>query len=143
MNLIGIAVIMSGLLIFGVSSVSAAPFKAEDKNPNVLVYYEDGKHGIVGEDALHEGQDLVMKAGKSGNFQQWFYGIAYEGEGGAAITEGDHSVWKLSKDGSCPEGWYKLEGVNTSPDKFWGDYLEYGATYCIHTNDFRAEQHVE
>lgn len=118
------------------SPASAAPFKA-DKNPNIVANYEDGPHGIPGESEYHEGKDVVMAAGKSGNFQQWFYGYSAE-DGG--IIEGDHSVWKLSKDGSCPDNSFAMTVTGPDGDNFWGDYLEYGSTYCIHTNDFRVSK---
>lgn len=109
----------------------AAPFKAEN-NPQIVANYPTGDHGIVGEPYLHEGADVVMKAGKSGNFQQWFYGTSAEPN---HPVEGDHSVWKLSKDGTCKDGWDLVENANQS----WGDYLQPG-NYCVKTNDFKVSE---
>jgi len=108
----------------------AAPFKA-DNNPLIVANYPTGDHGIVGEPVLHNGADVVMRAGNSGNFQQWFYGTAAE-EG--VVTEGDHSVWLISKDGTCPSNFVLVPSAN--PD--WGDYLVAGADYCVHTNDYHV-----
>ncbi|MGE5393044.1 MAG: hypothetical protein ACM3NH_04865 [Candidatus Saccharibacteria bacterium] len=111
----------------------AAPFNAAN-NPNIVANYPTGDHGIAGEPVNHNGADVVMRAGNSGNFQQWFVGTAAENGG---VTEGDHSVWMLSKDGSCPnDSWYKM---TVGPGNFWGDYLVNGGTYCIHTNDFNGQ----
>ncbi|MGI5827645.1 MAG: hypothetical protein ACOX6V_01330 [Patescibacteria group bacterium] len=136
-KLIILATVLS-LLFFLAGTVKAAPFKAADKNSNVVAYYEEGPHGIPGEEEYHEGKDLVMKAGNSGVFQQWFYGWSEE-DGG--IIEGDHSVWKLAKDEECPDNWFKMTVTGPDGDNYWGDYLKEGETYCIHTNDFRAPKY--
>lgn len=71
-----------------------------------------------------------MKAGNSGNFQQWFYGDSTEEQG----VHGDHSVWRhIGSETSCPPGWDFVAQPN--PD--WGDYLENG-NYCVHTNDYHS-----
>lgn len=141
------------LVLTGAGYVYAAPFKAADKNPQVVAYYPTGDHGVVSEDATHNGQDLVMETSlgaKKDKFQhdakvtqQWFYGQANEGPNGSSIAEGDHSLFMLSKDGTCQKGWYFLKDVNTSSDRFWGDYLTTGADYCVKTNDFRAPGHKD
>lgn len=122
--------------LFGATAAFAAPFNAAANNPQVVAYYPTGDHGIPGEPFLHNGEDLVMRAGNSGNFQQWFYGYSAEAGG---ITEGDHSVWmNVGSKTSCPNGWFLV------PDAYpeWGSYLEPGANYCTHTNDFHSsEQH--
>lgn len=138
-------------LFFGAPAVLAAPFNAADNNPQVVAYYPTGDHGVVGENATHTGQDLVMEASVGAHkdpltndakvTQQWFYGQANEGQNGSTITEGDHSVFMLSKDGTCQNGWYVLSNVNTNPNNFWGDYLTTGATYCVRTNDFHSSEH--
>lgn len=121
--------------VFFATKASAAPFKAADKNPNVVAFYETGPHGIADEPGIyHEGMDIVMKAGKSGNFQQWFYGFADENGG---VIEGDHSVWRVAKDG-CSNGWTRIE--DAYPE--WGDYLKPGADYCVKTNDFKTTHHT-
>lgn len=102
----------------------------KESNPNFVVYYPDGPHGIVGEDELHEGEDLVMRGGGSGNFQQWFFGTsASEG------LHGEHSLW-MEKDPNkdCPDDFILVPQAYPA----WGDYLQPGADYCVKTNDFNA-----
>jgi hypothetical protein len=118
-------------LLMGSGTALAAPFKAQN-NPQIVANYPDGLHGIPGETEDHEGADVVMRAGNSGNFQQWFYGTS-----ASESLHGDHSVWKLSKDGTCPNGWLKM--ANTA-DNFWGNYLVTDGIYCIHTNDFKPSR---
>ena len=122
--------LMAGMLYFTMTtSAMAAPFKAEN-NPQIVANYPTGSHGIVGEDAYHEGADVVMTTGKSGNLQQWFYGTSEEVDG----THGDHSVWRnVGSDTSCPEGWDFI----ANPYPAWGDYLTPGNNYCVHTNDYK------
>ncbi len=153
MKIVFVSLLLLGLVVIFPSSAAAAPFKAHDKNPQIVAYYPDGPHGIVGDNDYHEGMDIVMETGlgaKKSEFklegnvvQQWFYGQAAEGPNGEFITIGKHSVFKLSKDGTCPNGWYTLEDVNTHPDRFWGDYLTTGATYCVKTNEFRVGNNQE
>lgn len=120
---------MSAAAVFftGAAGAFAAPFKAAN-NPNILDNYPTGPHGIIGEAEYHEGADVVMKAGRSGNIQQWFYGTsASEG------LHGEHSNWKnVGSATSCPAGWDFV----ADPYPEWGFYLESGANYCVHTNDF-------
>lgn len=134
MKKIAFVVVLLSLVIFSPSLAYAAPFKAEDKNPNVVAYYENEDHGIPGNDLYHEGEDLVIQAGKSGVFQQWFYGSGDDYEG----DHGHHSVWKPSKDG-CPPNWFEMTVTVEGGGNYWGDYLEPGA-YCIHTNDFKVRK---
>lgn len=130
MNLL--SMLMAALAFLGLSGqVMAAPFRAEN-NPQIVANYDSGLHGIPGESATHEGSDVVMRAGNSGNFQQWFEGTSTENGG---ITEGDHSVWKESSDCQCKDG---ETAVISTPSNFWGDYLQQGATYCVKTNDFHV-----
>ena len=98
-------------------------------NPNFVVYYPDGLHGIVGEFEDHEGEDLVMRAGQSGNFQQWFYGVS-PSEG----LHGEHSIWQEKHGEGCPNDFILV------PDAFpeWGDYLTPNTDYCVKTNDFQS-----
>ncbi len=124
--------IVGGLLFTPVVSL-AAPFNA-DGNPQIVANYDSGEHGVVGETETHTGADVVMRAGESGNFQQWFYGTSTE-DGG--ITEGDHSIWKLSEDGACNGG---ATAMTVNSENFWGDYLVEGGTYCIKTNDFHSSE---
>jgi hypothetical protein len=112
----------------GAQIASAAPNKAEN-NPKIVANYSDGDHGIPGEYYLHTGSDVVMQAGGSNNFVQWFQGWSAE-DGG--IYEGDHTVWMVSKNGTCPTGWMFIPNASAS----WGSYLAAGATYCVMTNNF-------
>lgn len=122
------------LLLSALTPVAfAAPFNAADNNPQVEAYYPTGDHGIVGENDTHTGQDLVMRAGNSDNFQQWFYGTSTENGGN---TEGDHSVWKNVGDKTSCNG-NSVSVQNAYPA--WGDYLEPGANYCVKTNDFHVQ----
>lgn len=126
------AVILGLSTMFIALSAQAAPFKAADKNPNVVSYYPEGLHGIPDEPGItHEGKDIVMAAGKSGNFQQWFYGTAYELDGTRVV--GKHTVWKVKKGLDCPDTWTEIK--NAYPD--WGYHFEPGKDYCVKTNDFK------
>lgn len=116
--------IVALMLIVMSGSVSAAP---NSNNPQVVADYSSGTHGIVGEDATHTGSDVVMQAGNSGNFQQWFNGSTTET---GVTSEGDHSVWQSVGDATtCASGWDLVENANLS----WGSYLQPG-NYCVHTN---------
>lgn len=115
-----------GLLGLNAAVVFAAPFNAVN-NPQIVANYDSGAHGVVGEPATHTGMDVVMRAGNSGNFQQWFYGNSSE-DG----LHGDHSVWLLQKNGGCPGN----STLIVNPNPSWGDYLVSGANYCVKTNDF-------
>lgn len=125
---------LTAVTLFAMSAglASAAPFNAADKNPNIVAHYEEGVHAIIGidgsEEVVHlEGKDIVMQAGKSGNFQQWFEN-----------DKNYHSVWRYIGDKTeCPEGWVFLENP-TSPTvgDTWGDYLEEG-NYCVRTNEYK------
>lgn len=120
-----------GLFLLSHQTVSAAPFMAKN-NPQIVANYPTGNHGIVGEPDTHTGADVVMRTGNSGNFQQWFKGTSTET---GNPLETDHSVIKLSNNGSCQAGWDKLVPTDASGSNYWGDYLQYGATYCVRTND--------
>lgn len=111
-------------------SAWAAPFNARN-NPQIVANYPTGDHGVTGEAYLHNGADVVMRAGNSGNFQQWFYG--YSAETGQ-ITEGDHSLWvSVGSDTTCRKGGTLVENANQA----WGDYLLSG-NYCVYTNDYHV-----
>lgn len=126
-----IAVMVLALVaLMSPSAALAAPFNAADTNPQVVAFYPQGPHGIVGENEYHSGIDLVMKRGNSGNFQQWFYGTStVDG------LHGVHSVWNESPDGTCPENWYLVP----NPNPAWGDYLTPGVDYCVHNNLFHVQ----
>lgn len=119
------AIGVSLLMLFGTTGAAlAAP---SNQNPHVVADYQTGTHGIVGENDTHTGSDVVMQTGNNGNFQQWFYGTSPT-DG----VHGDHSVWKVSQDGSCPANWDVVQNANPA----WGDYLTPNVNYCVHTNDF-------
>jgi uncharacterized protein YbdZ (MbtH family) len=126
--------VVTAIAVFAMSTglVMAAPFKAADKNPNIVAHYEDGPHTIIGidgsdEEVSLEGKDIVMKAGKSGNFQQWFEN-----------DKNYHSVWRhVGEATECPEGWVLVENAKNPDDgDTWGDYLEEG-NYCVRTNEYK------
>ena len=121
-----LGLLVGGLLFFGMTGVSlAAP---NTNNPQVVADYQTGTHGIVGENATHTGSDVVMQAGNSGNFQQWFYGTT------PTNTEGDHSIWmSVGSSTSCSTGWDLVTNANQS----WGSYLQAG-NYCVRTNDYNS-----
>lgn len=107
-------------------------FDGRVTNPNFVVYYPTGEHGIVGESGItHEGEDLVMRAGESGNFLQWFFGTSSEGEG----LEGDFSRWLVREEGhNCPDDFILVP--NAYPE--WGTYLQPNTDYCVKTTDFQS-----
>lgn len=99
------------------------PNKAEN-NPNVVANYPLGLHAIPTDPITYLiGTNLVEKRGNSGQIQAW-----YTGEDGHGV----HSVWNISKNGTCPEGWVLIENAYPS----WGDYLKPGSDYCVKTNTF-------
>lgn len=131
MRILQVIAFSSLLMGLAVTSAFAAPTNNNkaDNNPQVVAYYTSGTHGIVGENATHTGTDLVMQAGQSGNFQQWFTGNSTQSSN---PTEGDHSVWLwVGQATSCDSGWNLVVNANAS----WGSYLQPG-NYCVHTNDF-------
>lgn len=126
--------ICTGLFLTAVTSAFAAPYKAAENNPQVVAYYENGTHGIPSETGgNHEGIDQVKQNGNSGNFQAWFYGTFPAGGEG---LHGDHDVWKISKDGTCPPNAILVPNANPG----WGDYLVPGADYCVISNDFHQSK---
>jgi hypothetical protein len=126
-NIFPILAAMAGLLVFGAQATLAAPFNATN-NPNIVANYDSGTHGIISESETHTGMDVVMRAGNSGNFQQWFLGTSSE-DG----FHGDHSLWQLAKDNiTHSSAWILVQNAFPS----WGDYLMPEANYWVHTNDF-------
>jgi hypothetical protein len=126
-NTYGVLALSLALAVFaGAHSVEAAP--AKSGNPNTVANYETGDHGIPGDYYLHTGADIVTRLGNSGNFDQWFMGWAAETGGNI----GHHSVWKVSKDGTCKSDEVLVPNASSN----WGDYLVAGADYCVKTNDF-------
>ncbi len=133
-----------GALVLGLATLSttaiANGFTLANRadNPNTVAYYPSGLHGIVGEPGInHEGEDLVMKAGKSGNFLQWFCGTADENGG---VQEGEFSLWQEKEEGkSCPDNFIEVDNAYPA----WGDYLKPGADYCVKTHDFTCKENCE
>ncbi len=118
--------VMALMAMFTVGTAHAAPFGSD--NPQIVAEYYGGAHGIPQEPEFHEGDDLVMRAGNSGNFQQWF-----EGTSASEGFHGEHSVWKnVGDDTSCPSGWDFYE----DPNPEHGDYLTPGDNYCVKTNGY-------
>jgi hypothetical protein len=133
MNKLIIGLVVGVLMSFGAAqSVEAGPFKAEN-NPQIVANYDSGPHGIPGESEHHVGADVVLQAGKSGNFIQWFVGHS-DSEG----HHGEHSVWKVKKDNQdCKDNWL----LYPQPNPDWGDYLVENADYCVMTNDYLVGKH--
>ncbi len=115
--------------VFNVPVAQAAPWTSADNavmpNDKFVAYYQDGRHAIAGIGDQFFGRDLVMARGNNGQFHQWFEGFDEYG-----IFVAIHSVWNISKTGHCPDAWVTVE--NAYPQ--WGDYLQPGATYCVHNN---------
>ena len=116
MNKIIAGITTALVFTIGASITSAAPFNAAS-NPNIVANYPTGPHGIV----------VVMRAGQSGNFQQWF-----EGTSASEGYHGEHSLWKESQTGECKDKEYLVS--NAHPE--WGDYLAPDTDYCVKTNDY-------
>jgi hypothetical protein len=124
-----------GMVAVMAAPVAAAPFNAYGKNPNIVEYHPgpDDVHAIIGVDGSDkpiylEGKDLVMAAGKSGNFQQWYEnGIGY------------HSVWRHVGDQThCPGDWVLVEDARDPEEgDTWGYHLEEG-NYCVKTNAYKV-----
>lgn len=122
------------LLITGASVTSAAPWIPADNqvtpNDRFVAYYDWGTdHTIPGIGNHYIGRDLVMQRDSTGQFHQWF-----EGENPDGVYVAIHSVWNLSKDGTCPVDWITIP--NAYPG--WGDYMTPGATYCVHNNYYQG-----
>lgn len=120
--------IMAAMFLGSAVTVLAAPWKPAGENAvndKYVAYYESGDHGIPGIGNQYLGWDMVMRRGNDEKqFHQWFEGYI-NGE-----YVGVHSVWNLSKDGECADGWVKV--TDAYPN--WGYYMEPGATYCVHNN---------
>jgi hypothetical protein len=130
-------ILVAAFMVGSVQSAYALPNKMAEHNPQVVAYYPgpDDIHGIVGEDEKHTGWDLVKKNGNSGSFQQWFYGES-ETEG----LHGEHSLWKVSKDGTCPDNFHLVYNDYENSNSFWGKHLEDDTYYCVMTHDFKPSK---
>lgn len=118
--------VLTTLMATGVNVALAAPFNSN--NPNIVANYSNGNHGIPGDFTRYTGLDVVKRSGNSSNFQQWFYGWSEA----LNATVGKHSVWNISKGGTCPNNAWVLV-PNASEN--WGSYLVHGADYCVKTNN--------
>jgi hypothetical protein len=99
---------------------------------HIVAFYTSGRHEIPGEENdNHYGNDIVMRSGKSGNFQQWFYGTS-DKKG----LHGEHTVWKVKKGNDCQNGWMEIRQAYPQ----WGDYLEPNTDYCVKTNEFHVNK---
>jgi len=99
-------------------------------SPKTVAYYETGLHGIADEPGVtHEGQDLVQKLNKKGDFIQFFNGVS--------STEGqvsEISFWKEQNDkfkNSQNKGFVLVQ--DAFPE--WGDYLQPNTDYLVKTID--------
>lgn len=109
-----------------VAPVSAAPNNAQkaEHNPQVVAYYPTGLHAIPTDPVQYvNGTNMVTTRGNSGQIEAW-----YTGEDG----HGFHSVWNVSKKGTCPDKWTLIEDASLS----WGDYLTPDTDYCVKVNAF-------
>lgn len=119
--------------IFGLALVLALPVVAlaapdntnkADNNPQVVAYYPTGIHAIPTDPITYvTGTDLVTMRGNSGQIEAWYTG---------SDNHGIHSVWNISKDGTCPMNWVLIKQAYPS----WGTYLTPGADYCANNNAF-------
>lgn len=116
-------------LMLSVSSFAAPNNSSKaDNNPQVVAFYDSPHDNTLPTDPVtyHAiGSDLVMLRGDTGEIQQWFTFADNP-------NHGLHSVWNISKDGTCPAGWVLI--ARAAP--LWGDYLTLGADYCVHNNAF-------
>jgi hypothetical protein len=121
------------ILALGAGGVSASPANPNkgNNNPNVVSYYENETHTVIQSDGSIEydqpGDDLVMKAGKSKNFQQW-----YVGPDGEKV----HTVWKNVGDATeCANGWMLIINPYQPPTgDTWGFHFPDGDNYCVKSN---------
>ncbi len=126
MKKLTVGVISTLLLLTASTTALAAPNNANkaENNPNVVAYYEVGLHAIPTNPVTYvTGTNLVTKRGNSGQIQAWYTG---------ADGHGYHSVWNVSKKGSCNNDQVFIEDASLS----WGDYLTPGADYCVKVNAF-------
>ena len=126
MKVIEIAIVTI-LLTFALASAAlAAPTSSQkaDNNTQVVAYYSTGVHAIPTSPVTYvTGTDLVTMRGDTGEIQAWYT---------STDGHGVHSIWNLSKDGTCPSNWVLI--AQAYP--VWGDYLAPGADYCVHNNSF-------
>lgn len=136
LKLTGLLLVIMLALSTSVSSAHASShnggFIKEDQKQVVAYYPSPSDHTVIlpnGDIAYNQiGFDVVKKNGKSGNFQQWYFG-----DDGTNY----HSVWKVQKNDKCPNSSVEIEQAYNPPDgDTWGDYLEPDADYCVKTNEF-------
>lgn len=119
------------ILFFGfVGMTFAAPWVSTEAGKHEGAYINKDQENlyIVGEPGNdHDGDDLIMPAGKSGVVHQWFEGTADKHDG----PVGHHSVWRpIDSDGTCPSGWEQIQ----SDEDYGFDFN--GNDYCVKTNDY-------
>jgi hypothetical protein len=122
--------ILAGALFLTLSTAAyASPTNDNkaDNNPQVVAFYTDHDNTLPTDPITYHaiGTDLVMMRGDTGEIQQW-YTFADN------PNHGLHSVWNISKDGTCSPGWVLISQAYP----LWGDYLTPGADYCVHNNAF-------
>lgn len=115
------------LFAFAAVSVAFAAPTNEQKaasDPQTVAYYPTGIHAIPSDPVTYvTGTDLVTMRGDSGQIQAWYT---------QADGHGIHSVWNISKNGTCPTNWVLIAQAYPT----WGDYLTPGADYCVQNNAF-------
>ncbi len=121
-----VSLLSIGALLVAVSPAMAAPNNANkaDNNPQVVAYYPVGLHAIPTDPIQYViGTNIVTKRGNSGQIEAWYT---------AADGHGFHSVWNISKGGTCNDNAVLIADAYPS----WGDYLVPGADYCVKVNSF-------
>lgn len=126
-----LALIVACISLFGVAAaVNATPeiLDGHENDRDFVAYYPSGIHGVVGENFIHEGEDLIMK--DDCGFKQWFFGTTSEKSG----LEGELSIWKEKDGRDCDHGYTLV------PDAYpeWGTYLKPGTDYCVKNIEFDA-----
>lgn len=124
------------ILFLGFTSVSfAAPWKSSIAGTHPSAFnYVDPNVSIVGElDNLHDGEELIMSAGKGGVVHQWFEGKGNEG------TVGHHSLWRPLKGENCPNKWIKVE----TPNPAYGSHFLEDTDYCVKTNSYNPSYNLK
>lgn len=119
-----LVVLLLTLSVAGIASTAPTNSGKGANNSNVVAYYPSGIHAIPTAPVTYvNGTDLVTKRGDTGEIQAWYTG---------ADGHGIHSVWNISKSGTCPSNWVLLPQAYPT----WGNYLTPGADYCVMNNSF-------
>ena len=119
--------VMLAIILFVAVPISSAAPNNENKaenNHNVVAYYPLSLHAIPTYPITYVvGTNMVIRRGNSNQIEAWY---------SSEVNHGYHSVWNLSKDGKCSQGWVYIENAYPS----WGDYLAPDADYCVKVNQF-------